>query len=160
MAQVKCVRFWMKADILLGNILPMADLISCVSLEARECSIKPMDERAHNARPHPGQSLVAKRISRIMENSQILNSHADCDKQDAYSFRCIPQVHGAVLETFYKLTSTIGIEVNSATDNPLIFPNPANPGPHEVISQGNFHGEVLALCADNMSHALFELGSI
>ena len=64
------------------------------------------------------------------------------------------------METFYKLTSTIGIEVNSATDNPLIFPNPANPGPHEVISQGNFHGEVLALCADNMSHALFELGSI
>ena len=59
-----------------------------------------------------------------------------------------------------KLASTIGIEVNSATDNPLIFPNPANPGPHEVISQGNFHGEVLALCADNMSHALFELGSI
>ena len=72
--------FLTKADILLGNILPMADLISCVSIEARECSIKPMDERVHNARPHPGQSLVAKRISRIMENSQILNSHADCDK--------------------------------------------------------------------------------
>ena len=60
----------------------------------------------------------------------------------------------------YKLTSTIGIEINSATDNPLIFPNPSNPGQNEVISQGNFHGEILALCADNMSHALFELGSI
>ena len=153
--------FLTKADILLGNLLPMADLIACVSLEARECSIKPMDERVHKARPHVGQSLVAKRISSIMRNSQILIAHADCDKvQDAYSFRCIPQVHGAVLESFYKLTSTIGIEINSATDNPLIFPNPANPGPDEVISQGNFHGEVLALCADNMSHALFELGSI
>ena len=153
--------FLVNADIMLANLLTIADLIACVSLEARECSIKPMDERVHSARPHAGQSLVAKRISAIMEKSEILASHADCERvQDAYSFRCIPQVHGAVLESYAKLTSTIAIEINSATDNPLIFPNPANPGENEVISQGNFHGEVLALCADNMSHAIFELASI
>ena len=153
--------FLVNADNVLENLLTMADLIACVSLEARECSIKPMDERVHSVRPHAGQSLVAKRITSIMRNSQILESHSNCDRvQDAYSFRCIPQVHGAVLETYGKLASTIAIEINSATDNPLIFPNPSNPGENEVISQGNFHGEVLALCADNMSHAIFELASI
>lgn len=153
--------FLVNADNVLESLLTMADLIACVSLEARECSIKPMDERVHSVRPHAGQSLVAKRITSIMSNSKILESHANCDRvQDAYSFRCIPQVHGAVLETYHKLASTIAIEINSATDNPLIFPNPSNPGQNEVISQGNFHGEVLALCADSMSHAIFELASI
>ena len=80
-----------------------------------------------------------------MKDSKILESHANCDRvQDPYSFRCIPQVHGAVLEAYGKLSSTIGIEINSATDNPLIFPNPSNPGQNEVISQGNFHGEILS----------------
>lgn len=153
--------FMVNADIMLENLLTIADLIACVSMEARECSIKPMDERVHSARPHAGQTLVAKRITDIMMDSKILESHANCDKvQDPYSFRCIPQVHGAVLEAYGKLSSTIGIEINSATDNPLIFPNPSNPGQNEVISQGNFHGEILALCADNMSHAIFELASI
>lgn len=145
----------------LSNLLPLADLISCVSIEAKKCSIKPMDARVHRARPHHGQSLVAERISAIMNGSKILQSHKNCDKiQDAYSFRCIPQVHGAVLERFRNLSSTVLTEVNSATDNPLIFPNPSNPGPDEVISQGNFHGEVLALAADGMSHAIFELAHI
>ena len=153
--------FMVNADIMLENLLTIADLIACVSMEARECSIKPMDARVHSARPHAGQTLVAKRITSIMKGSKILESHANCDKvQDPYSFRCIPQVHGAVLEAYGKLSSTIGIEINSATDNPLIFPNPSNPGQNEVISQGNFHGEILALCADNMSHAIFELASI
>ena len=145
----------------LANLLPLADLIACVSIEARECSIQPMDPRVHRARPHHGQSLVAERITAIMKDSDILASHADCDRvQDAYSFRCIPQVHGPVLENFRKLSSTLDIEINSATDNPLIFPDPKNPGKNEVISQGNFHGEILAICADNMSHALFELAHI
>lgn len=145
----------------LSNLLPLADLIACVSLEARECSIQPMDPRVQQARPHHGQSLVAERITSIMQDSGILASHADCDKvQDAYSFRCIPQVHGPVLENYRKLYSTLDIEINSATDNPLIFPDPKNPGQNEVISQGNFHGEVLAIAADNMSHSLFELAHI
>ena len=104
--------FLVNADNLLQSLLTMADLIACVSLEARECSIKPMDERVHSVRPHAGQSLVAKRITSIMRNSQILESHSNCDRvQDAYSFRCIPQVHGAVLETYGKLASTIAIEI-------------------------------------------------
>jgi histidine ammonia-lyase len=80
--------------------------------------------------------------------------------QDAYSFRCAPQVHGAVYERYSALQNTLNIELNSATDNPLVFPDHANPGPHEVVSQGNFHGEVLALTADSMSAAVFELASI
>ena len=80
--------------------------------------------------------------------------------QDPYSFRCIPQVHGAVQESLLNLMNTIAIELNSATDNPLIFPDVMNPGSHEVVSQGNFHAEVLGLVSDAMSLGLFELSSI
>ena len=117
--------FLSNSENILSNLLPLADLIACVSLEARECSIQPMDARVHQARPHHGQSLVAERITSIMRDSDILNSHVDCDKvQDAYSFRCIPQVHGPVLENYRKMCSTLDVEINSATDNPLIFPDP------------------------------------
>jgi len=153
--------FLSMAENLLSSLIPLADLVACSSLEARECSIKPMDPRVHEVRPHHGQALVAERITKIMIDSDILESHANCDRvQDAYSFRCIPQVHGAVLQRFRSLQETLDIEINSATDNPLIFPNPSNPGKNEVISQGNFHGEILALSADGMSHALFELAHI
>ena len=145
----------------LSQLLPLADIIMCCSLEARKGSIMPADERVHLARPHIGQLTTASRIRTIMKDSPIVQSHVDCEQvQDAYSFRCAPQVHGAVLQRFMQLQETLDIELNSATDNPLVFPDPSNPGPHEVISQGNFHGEVLALCADSMSHALFELASI
>ncbi len=153
--------FLVKSKNLLEDLLPIADLIACVSMEAQECSIKPMDARVHQVRPHFGQITIAKRIFSILKDSPIVAAHHDCDKvQDPYSFRCIPQVHGAVLESYEKLVKTIEIEINSATDNPLIFPNPSEPGVDEVISQGNFHGEILAICADNMSHALFELAHI
>jgi histidine ammonia-lyase len=153
--------FLLNSEQRLSNLLLLADIIACTSMEAHECSIDPMDERVHNVRPHPGQKLVAERIVQIMSDSAILSSHSDCDKvQDAYSFRCIPQVHGAVYQRFKELQRTLEIEINSATDNPLIFPDLADPGPHEVISQGNFHGEILALTADSMSHALFELANI
>ncbi|DAC32537.1 MAG TPA: histidine ammonia-lyase [Candidatus Poseidoniaceae archaeon] len=153
--------FMTLAERRLNALMPLADLILCTSMEARKASVKPSDDRVHQARPHPGQRLVAERIRTIMAHSPILASHADCDRvQDAYSFRCAPQVHGAVLQRYHSLVETLEIELNSATDNPLIFPDPQNPGPHEVISQGNFHGEVIALAADSMSAALFELGSI
>lgn len=153
--------FMTLAERRLSSLLPLADLILCTSMEARKASIQPSDPRVHDARPHPGQSLVAKRIRSMMVKSEILDSHADCERvQDAYSFRCAPQVHGAVLQKYTAMLETLTIELNSATDNPLIFPDPKNPGPHEVISQGNFHGEVIALTADSMSAALFELGSI
>lgn len=145
----------------IADVLVYADLALCTSIEARKASVKPSDPRVHEARPHPGQLLVSKRIRQILHDSPIIDSHSNCDQvQDAYSFRCAPQVHGAVNERLLALQSTLGIELNSATDNPLIFPDLSNPGPHEVVSQGNFHGEVLALTADSMVSALFELGSI
>lgn len=95
-----------------------------------------------------------------MHNSSILSSHKDCDKvQDPYSFRCAPQVHGAVNESFMQLRSTLEIEINSTTDNPLVFFD-SKEGEDKIVSQGNFHGEVLALVADKMSLAIFELASI
>ena len=146
---------------ILGDLLVMADLVACMSMEARGCSIMPMDPKVHQSRPHPGQSLVARRIHTILANSPIVRAHGNSTRvQDPYSFRCIPQVHGAVLQSFNSLKRTLEIEINSATDNPLIFPDIRNPGPHEVISQGNFHGEILALSADSMSLAIFEIASI
>ena len=153
--------FLVLAEQRLANLLMYADLGLCTSIEARKASVKPSDPRVHDARPHPGQLLVSRRIRQILDNSPIMSSHSECDQvQDAYSFRCAPQVHGAIHERLTALQNTLRIELNSATDNPLIFPDLANPGSHEVISQGNFHGEVLALAADSMVSAMFELASI
>ena len=146
---------------ILSDLLPLADLILSTSIEALSGSIAPSDERLHAARPHPGQALVANRILRALQNSEINQAHADCDKvQDPYSFRCAPQVHGPANEVLQRLGDVITIELNSATDNPLVFPDPNNPGPHEVVSGGNFHGEILALTADAMNAAVHEIASI
>ena len=145
---------------MLSNLLIYCDLIYCTSLDAFRGTTKPADPKVHLARPHPGQICVAKRIRQIMENSEILTSHVNCDKvQDPYSFRCVPQVHGAVYEAFLQFQDTLRIELNSATDNPLVFPSSEN-ADFEIISQGNFHGEILALNADKLSLAIFELASI
>ena len=145
----------------LKSLLLLADVVLAASMEARSCSLTPFDSQIHEARPHPGQQLVAERLRTLLSQSPIMESHRDCDRvQDPYSFRCAPQVHGAVNESFHRLTTMLDIELNSATDNPLIFPDPSNPGPHEVMSQGNFHGEIVAMACDAMSLALFELGSI
>jgi histidine ammonia-lyase len=146
---------------LLDRLMVFADIILATSMDARSCSLTPFRPEIHEARPHPGQALVARRVTALLKDSPILKGHADCDRvQDPYSFRCAPQVHGAVGETFARLTRMLEIELNSATDNPLIFPDPSNPGPHEVVSQGNFHGEVVGLTCDAMSLAMFELASI
>ena len=145
----------------LRDLIPLCDLILCASIEATKSSVAPADERLHRARPHSGQALVASRIRRAMQNSSNLESHAECERvQDPYSFRCAPQVHGPANEALHRLYEVISIELNSATDNPLIFPDTNNPGPHEVVSGGNFHGEVLGLAADAMNAAVFELASI
>ena len=145
----------------LSNLLIMADSVLAMSMDARSCSLTPSRPEIHQARPHPGQGLVAERLRTLLSGSQILDGHANCDRvQDPYSFRCAPQVHGAVYESYLRLGEMVTKEMNSATDNPLIFPEPDNPGPHEVVSQGNFHGEIVALTCDAMSLALFELGSI
>lgn len=145
----------------LKNLLTYSDLVACMSIDATESTITPMDERVHLARPHPGQIFVSNRIRSILSDSHILSTHENCNRvQDPYSFRCIPQVHGAVSETLQRLNDVVHTELNSATDNPLIFPDISNPGRHEIISQGNFHGEILALTADAMSLSLFEISSI
>ena len=145
---------------ILNNLLTISDVIYCTSLEAFQGSISPADARVHAARPHPGQVLVSSRIRQIMQDSEILSGHQNCSKvQDPYSFRCAPQVHGAVYEALISMRETIQVELNSTTDNPLVFPETTD-YQATIISQGNFHGEILALCADRMSLALFELGSI
>ena len=145
----------------LSNLLLLADAVLAMSMDARSCSLTPSRQEVHRARPHPGQGLVAERLRTLLSGSTILEGHAECDRvQDPYSFRCAPQVHGAVYESYLRLGEMIRTEMNSATDNPLIFPEPDRPGSHEVVSQGNFHGEIVALTCDAMSLALFELGSI
>ncbi len=145
----------------LRQLLTYADIVAGMSIDATESSLTPFDLRVHTTRPHKGQLFVAERMQNILSDSSILLGHKDCNRvQDPYSFRCIPQVHGPVQESLQKLIETVSIELNSSTDNPLIFPAPDDPGPHEVVSQGNFHAEVLALVADAMSLGLFELSSM
>lgn len=138
------------------RLADLADLAGAMSLEALHGTDKASDPRIHLARPHLGQQLVAKRLIELTRDSEIMSSHKDCRRvQDAYSLRCIPQVHGAVRDALSHVKKIFEIEVNSATDNPLVF---ADTG--DVISGGNFHGEPLALGLDYLAIALTELGAI
>ena len=107
------------------------------------------DKRIHDVRPQLGQSISASRIRGFLNNSDINKSHIDCDRvQDSYSFRCAPQVHGPMIDVLREARRIVTIEINSATDNPLVFSNNGIP---EVISGGNFHGQILAIISDNMA---------
>lgn len=133
----------------------MADLIGTMSLEALQGSIKPFDERIHQIRPHSGQQTVAANVRQLLKDSEILESHRNCGKvQDPYSLRCIPQVHGASRDALKHCIQVVETEVNSVTDNPLVFEN------GDIISGGNFHGQPLALVLDYAAIALAELASI
>jgi histidine ammonia-lyase len=146
---------------LLSNILIRAyrlfkwTLVSAAStLDALKASTSPFDKRIQELRPHPGQIYVAEKILSLLENSEIRDSHRNCGKvQDAYSLRAIPQVFGAVKDTFDYAKTVLEREFNSVTDNPIIFEN-------EAISGGNFHGEPIALVADFVAIALSELSNI
>lgn len=138
------------------RLVRLANLVGAMSLDAIKGSISPMDERVHRCRAHPGQTHCAASVRRLLENSEILASHHGCRKvQDPYSFRCIPQVHGAVMDALRFAEQVIEIELNSVTDNPLVFPQKG-----DVISAGNFHGEPVALWLDYLAIALAELGGI
>lgn len=138
-----------------GNLVTVADVISAMSLEALQGSVKPFDPRFHQLRPHPGQSLVAENVRRLLVGSEIVESHRNCGKvQDPYCLRCVPQVHGAVRDALGYAGGVIEIEINSVTDNPLVFEN------GDILSGGNFHGEPLALALDFAAIALSELASI
>ena len=132
-----------------------ADIIAAMSLEALQGSAVPFDERIHRLRPHAGQIQVAANIRRLLAQSEILDSHRDCGKvQDPYSLRCVPQVHGATRDALDFATGVVETELNSVTDNPLVFDN------GDILSGGNFHGQSLALSLDFAAIALAELASI
>lgn len=132
-----------------------ADVLAAMSLEALQGSASPFDARVHEVRPHPGQAEVAANVRLMLRDSEILDSHRFCGKvQDPYSLRCVPQVHGASRDALNYAIKVVEIEVNSATDNPLVFDD------GDIISAGNFHGQPLALALDFAAIALAELGSI
>jgi histidine ammonia-lyase len=146
-----------------------ADVIASLTLDALRGTDVAMDERIHLARPHPGQIQSAANVRKMIEGSAIRESHRgpDCKRvQDAYSLRCIPQVHGAVRDTLLHCRRTFEIEMNSAVDNPLVFPAAKQVGAKEqsvtgdVISGGNFHGEPIAFNLDFLAIALGALAGI
>ena len=132
----------------------LADLISAVSIDAFNCNMSPFDQLVHLVRPHKGQVKTAENILSFLEGSEIGNSE-DKKVQDPYSFRCIPQVHGASKDTLYFVQKTFKTEINSVTDNPNIFKEADT-----IISGGNFHGQPLALGLDYLGIAMAELGNI
>lgn len=138
------------------NLCKHADIAASMSLETLMGTRSAFDSRIHAVRPHKGQIKAASNMFRITENSEIISSHKDCSKvQDAYSLRCSPQVHGASWDTFAYVDNVIKIEMNSSTENPLIFPES-----QEFLSGGNFHGQPLALACDFLSIAIAELANI
>lgn len=137
------------------KLVDLADLAGAATIESVKGSHKPFDDRIANVRAHKGHQESAKIIRQFLAGSKIAESHVNCAKvQDAYSLRCIPQVHGAVRTTLKQVREVLEVEINAATDNPLVFPN------GDIISQGNFHGEPVAIAMDHLSIALSELASI
>ncbi len=137
------------------NCLDNADIIAALQLEAILGSVRAFDEELHNLRPYKGSMYVAQRIRTLLGNSEINQSHKDCSRvQDPYSLRCIPQVHGASRNAYLHLKELLEIEMNSVTDNPIVFSE------DKAISGGNFHGEPVALPIDYAALAASELGNI
>jgi histidine ammonia-lyase len=136
------------------RLAKVCDIIGAMSLEAQLGSVRAFHERIHQVRPHPGQMASAENLRRLLQDSMIVASHANCPMvQDAYSLRCMPQVHGASRQAFRHAREVFEIEVNSATDNPLVFED-------SVMFGGNFHGQPLAIVLDYLAIALSELANI
>ncbi|MEK7866980.1 MAG: histidine ammonia-lyase [Planctomycetota bacterium] len=138
------------------RLAKIADVAAATSLEALKGTLTAFDPRIQAVRPHPGQAIVSRNVARVLKGSAILQSHADCSKvQDSYSLRCVPQVHGASRDALGYVLGVLEREVNSATDNPLVFPDD-----DEILSGGNFHGQPVAIAGDLLGIALAELGAI
>jgi len=138
------------------RLVRLADVAGALTVDALKGSDVAFDPRIHAARPHPGQAASARNLLKLMEGSAIRESHRGCGRvQDAYSLRCIPQVHGAIRDALAYASAVISTEMSSATDNPMVF---AETG--ELLSGGNFHGQPVALAADVMAIAMAELGAI
>ncbi len=146
------------ADILVDT----ADVAAALSLDALRGSPGAFDARIMQARAYPGAATTARHLARLNEGSQIRESHRSMAKdprvQDAYSLRCTPQVHGAVRDSLAQAREMAAVELNSATDNPLVFVRDAGNG--DIISGGNFHGQPLAMAADQVAIAIATLGGI
>jgi histidine ammonia-lyase len=143
------------------TLVDSADVLGGLSCDALKGTDAAFDERIHKARPHSGQLKTAANLRRMLEGSQIRESHRECGRvQDAYSLRCIPQVHGAVRDTLAHCREVFEIEANSAVDNPLVFITDAKNAQGDVISGGNFHGEPLAFALDFLAIALSALAGI
>ncbi len=138
------------------HLAKIADIAGAMTVEATKSSLKPFDQRIQAVRPHPGQIACANNLRRLLTDSEIMVSHADCSKvQDAYSMRCMPQVHGTLRDALDYAAQVVSREMNAATDNPLVF---ADTG--EVISGGNFHAQQIALVSDLVCAACTDLSSI
>jgi histidine ammonia-lyase len=142
-------------------LVDTADVLGGLCCDALKGTDAAFDERIHKARPHSGQLQSAANLRRMLEGSQIRESHRTCGRvQDAYSLRCIPQVHGAVRDTLSHCRHVFEIEANSAVDNPLVFITDLKKFEGDVISGGNFHGEPLAFALDFLAIALSALAGI
>jgi histidine ammonia-lyase len=143
------------------TLVDTADVLGGLCCDALKGTDAAFDERIHKARPHSGQMKTAANLRKMLEGSQIRESHRDCGRvQDAYSLRCIPQVHGAVRDTLAHCREVFEVEVNSAVDNPLVFITDARNFRGDVISGGNFHGQPLAFALDFLGIALSALAGI
>ncbi len=136
------------------KLLKLADIIAAISIDAYDGRIEPFDEDLQKIRPHNGQIETSLNIRKILQGSQIITQKKK-HVQDPYSFRCIPQVHGASKDTLEYVSKIILTEINSVTDNPTIFADK-----DKVVSGGNFHGQPLALAFDFLSIAMSEIGNI
>ena len=142
-----------------------ADVAAALALDSLRGSPAAFDERISRARPYPGQAASAQNLLRLNRGSQIRESHRSAERdprvQDAYSLRCTPQVHGAARDAIAQVRATAAVELNSATDNPLVFVAAgADAGREEVVSGGNFHGQPLAMAADQLAIAVATLSGI
>ncbi len=139
------------------RIIKIADIATALTLEAVRGTKKAYDPDISSLKPQPGQILVSDNLTRLLsQESEISTSHIDCGKvQDPYSLRCVPQVHGAIRQTLEHARDVLSIEINSVTDNPLIFVEK-----DKVISGGNFHGEAIAMCMDYLAIGLSEVANI
>jgi len=138
------------------NLVKSADIISMLTLDGVKGTTKAHDPLITSLKPHIGQVQVVENLNKIIKGSEIAESHDDCDKvQDPYSLRCIPQVHGSSRQTIKQSEEILEVELNSVTDNPLIFPDE-----QKVLSGGNFHGEALALSMDYLAMGIAEIANI
>jgi len=138
------------------NISKAADIAAAQAVEALRGTRTPYLDITHRVRPHPGQMATARNLLRLLEDSEIMASHEGCGKvQDAYSLRCAPQVHGAAKDALAFVRRVLEVEVNDATDNPLVF---AAEG--KVVSGGNFHGQAISQGMDILAIALAQLANI